>query len=104
MLDDVIRIMAFRQKPAAKRYFLGSWPRSFRCHKQVGPKADSTCLAYAAEHLRAQGQPLPDALLADTSPPTCEHVGFSGNFLRDSAAAATKNQRTLNLGRSRMAA
>ena len=48
---------------------------------------NSTYLADAVQHLRDQGKPVPDALLAHASPLTWEHIGFSGDFLWDRAAA-----------------
>ena len=48
---------------------------------------NSTYLADAVQHLRDQGKPILDALLAHTSPLTWEHIGFSGDFLWDRAAA-----------------
>ena len=42
---------------------------------------NSTYIPDAVAHLRDQGEPVPDALLAHTSPLTWEHVGFSGDFL-----------------------
>ena len=65
---------------------------------------NSTYLADAVQHLRDQGKPVPDALLAHTSPLTWEHIGFSGDFLWDRAAATAGRRRPLNLGRGRMAA
>ena len=65
---------------------------------------NSTYLADAVQHLRRQGKPAPDALLAHTSPLTWEHIGFSGDFLWDRAAATADRRRPLNLGRGRMAA
>ena len=65
---------------------------------------NSTYLADAVRHLRDQGNPVPDALLAHTSPLSWEHIGFSGDFLWDRAAATADRRRPLNLGRSRMAA
>jgi TnpA family transposase len=65
---------------------------------------NSTYLADAVQHLRAQGKPVPDALLAHTSPLTWEHIGFSGDFLWDRAAATAGHRRPLNVGRDRMAA
>jgi hypothetical protein len=65
---------------------------------------NSTYLADAVQHLRAQGKPVPDALLAHTSPLTWEHINFSGDFLWDRAAATAGHRRQLNLGRDRMAA
>jgi len=43
-------------------------------------------------------------LLAHTSPLTWEHIGFSGDFLWDRAAATAGHRRPLNLGRERAAA
>jgi hypothetical protein len=51
-----------------------------------------------------QNQPVPDELLAHTSPLTWEHIGFSGDFLWDRAAAAAGHRRPLSQGRGRMAA
>ena len=65
---------------------------------------NSTYLADAVQHLRDQGKPVPDVLLAHTSPLTWEHIGFSGDFLRDRAAATADRRRPLNLGRNRIAA
>jgi TnpA family transposase len=65
---------------------------------------NSTYLADAVQHLRDQGKPVPDVLLAHTSPLTWEHIGFSGDFLWDRAAATADRRRPLNLGRSRIAA
>ncbi len=65
---------------------------------------NSTYLADAVQHLRDQGKPILDALLAHTSPLTWEHIGFSGDFLWDRAAATAGHRRPLNLGRDRMAA
>ena len=42
---------------------------------------NSTYLADAVQHLSDQGKPVPDVLLAHTSPLTWEHIGFSGDFL-----------------------
>ena len=65
---------------------------------------NSTYLAGAVRHLQGQGKPVPDALLAHTSPLTWEHIGFSGDFLWDRAAATAGRRRPLNLSRGRMAA
>jgi TnpA family transposase len=65
---------------------------------------NSTYLADAIQHLRARGETAPDALLAHTSPLTWEHIGFSGDFLWDRAAAIAGHRRPLNLGRTRAAA
>ncbi len=48
---------------------------------------NSTYITDAVAHLRAKGQLVPDELLAHTSPLTWEHIGFSGDFLWDRAAA-----------------
>ena len=64
---------------------------------------NSTYLADAVQHLRDQGKPVPDTLLAHTSPLTWEHIGFSGDFLWDRAAATADRHRPLNLGRDRIA-
>ncbi len=64
----------------------------------------STYLADAVQHLRNQGKPVPDVLLTHTSPLTWVHIGFSGDFLWDRAAATADQRRPLNLGRSRMVA
>ena len=61
---------------------------------------NSTYIADAVAHLRAEGQAVPDALLAHTSPLTWEHIGFSGDFLWDRAAATAGRRRPLNLGRA----
>ena len=65
---------------------------------------NSTYLADAVQHLRDQGKPVPDVLLAHTSPLTWEHIGFSDDFLWDCAAATADRRRPLNLGRNRIAA
>jgi TnpA family transposase len=66
---------------------------------------NSTYIADAVAHLRAQGRAVPEALLAHTSPLVWEHIAFSGDFLWDrAAAAAAGRRRPLNLGRGRMAA
>jgi TnpA family transposase len=65
---------------------------------------NSTYLTDAIGHMRANGQAVPDELLAHTSPLTWEHIGFSGDFLWDRAAATAGHRRPLNLGRERMAA
>jgi TnpA family transposase len=65
---------------------------------------NSTYLADATEHMRTNGKAASAALLAQTSPLTWEHIGFSGDFLRDRAAANAGHRRPLNLGRERAAA
>jgi TnpA family transposase len=42
---------------------------------------NSTYLADAVQHLRDQGDAVPDALLAHTSPLSWEHIAFSSDFL-----------------------
>jgi len=59
---------------------------------------NSTYLADAIEHMRAQGKAVPAEFLAQTSPLTWEHIGFSGDFLWDRAAATADHRRPLNLG------
>ena len=65
---------------------------------------NSTYIADAVAHLRAQGQPVPDELLTHTSPLTWEHIGFSGDFLWDRAAVNAGHRRPLSQGRGRIAA
>ena len=65
---------------------------------------NSTYIADAVARLRAQGQAVSAAMLAHTSPLTWEHIGFSGDFLWDRAAATAGRRRPLNLGRFRAAA
>ena len=64
---------------------------------------NSTYIADAVAHLRAQDS-LDDALLVHTTPLTWEHIGFSGDFLWERAAAAASKRRPLNLRRVREAA
>jgi Tn3 transposase DDE domain len=64
---------------------------------------NSTYIADAVAHLRAQ-ESLDDALLVHTTPLTWEHIGFSGDFLWERAAAAASKRRPLNLRRVREAA
>ena len=47
---------------------------------------------------------MPDALLAHTTPLSWEHIGLSGDFLWDRAAATAEKRRPLNFGRPRIAA
>ena len=65
---------------------------------------NSTYLADAVDHLRSRSQAVPAELLAHTSPLTWEHIGFSGDFLWDRAAATAGQHRPLNLSRERTAA
>ena len=65
---------------------------------------NSTYIADAVMHMRAEGQTVPDAMLAHASPLIWEHIGFSGDFLWDRAAATAGRRRPLNLARGRMAA
>nr|WP_277949237.1 Tn3 family transposase [Sphingobium sp. LB126] len=43
-----------------------------------------------AQHLRSISVPVPDEILAHTSPVGWEHIAFSGDFLWDRAAAQPK--------------
>ena len=65
---------------------------------------NSTYFADAIDHMRDRGRGVPDELLAHTSPLMWEHIGFSGDFLWDRAAATAGQRRPLNLGRERAAA
>jgi hypothetical protein len=65
---------------------------------------NSTYIADAVAHLRATGEVVPEALLAHTTPLSWEHIGLSGDFLWDHAAATAASRRPLNLGRARAAA
>jgi TnpA family transposase len=58
---------------------------------------NSTYIADAVAHLRAAGEPVPDAWLAHTSPLSWEHISLSGDFLWDRAAATADKRRSLNL-------
>jgi len=65
---------------------------------------NSTYLADAVAHLRAIGDVIPDEWLTHTSPVSWEHIGLSGDFLWDRAAAVPTGRRSLNLGHRRQAA
>ena len=65
---------------------------------------NSTYMADAVVHLRATGEVAPDEWLTHTSPVGWEHVGLSGDFLWDRAAALPVGRRSLNLVRRRDAA
>ena len=65
---------------------------------------NSTYLADAVDHLRSERHAVPAELLAHTSPLMWEHIGFSGDFLWDRAAATAGQRRPLNLSRERMVA
>ena len=58
---------------------------------------NSTYIADAVAHLRATGEAVPDELLAHTTPLSWEHIGLSGDFLWDRAAATADKRRPLNL-------
>jgi len=58
---------------------------------------NSTYLADAVDMLRSRNRTAPAALLAHTSPLTWEHIGFSGDFLWDRAAATAGQRRPLIL-------
>jgi hypothetical protein len=66
-------------------------------------RACATYIADAVAHLRAQ-ESLDDTLLVHTTPLTWEHIGFSGDFLWERAAAAVSKRRPFNLHRVREAA
>jgi len=61
-------------------------------------------MADAVAHLRRGGDPVPDHLLAHTSPVEWEHIGFSGDFLWDRAAKLPSGRRPLHLPCERRAA
>ena len=65
---------------------------------------NSTHLTDAVDHLRSRNQAASAELLAHTSPVTWEHIGFSGDFLWDRAAATAGQRRPLNLSREKRAA
>src|SRR5208282_4922277 len=65
---------------------------------------NSTYMADAVVHLRATGGVVPDEWLTHTSPVSWEHIGLSGDFLWDRAAALPVGRRSLNLARRRDAA
>jgi TnpA family transposase len=65
---------------------------------------NSTYLADAIDYMRADGKSVSPELLAHTSPLIWEHIGFSGDFLWDRAAATAGQRRPLNFRRERMAA
>ena len=58
---------------------------------------NSTYIVDAIAHLHARGQPVPEALLVAHLAATWEHIGFSGDFLWDHAAATAGRRRPLNL-------
>jgi len=64
---------------------------------------NSTYIADAVAHLNAE-EGVTNELLEHTTPLVWEHIGFSGDFLWDRAAAAATKRRPLNLGRLRNAA
>lgn len=59
---------------------------------------NSTYMADVFDHLRTAGELAPDDLLAHTSPVGWEHIAFSGDFLRDHAAALPTGRRQFTLG------
>ena len=65
---------------------------------------NSTYIADAVAHQRTAGEAVPDELLAHTTPLSWEHIGLSGDFLWDRAAAMAEKRRPLNLGRLWIAA
>jgi TnpA family transposase len=64
---------------------------------------NSTYMADAVDYLRSDGTPVPDGLLAHTSPVGWEHIAFSGDFLWDRAAQST-SRKPLNLPTARRGA
>jgi hypothetical protein len=65
---------------------------------------NSAYLADAIDHRRQQRHAVPAEPLAHTSPLTREHIGFSGDFLWDRAAATARQRPPLNLRQESMAA
>jgi hypothetical protein len=65
---------------------------------------NSTYIADAVAHLRTAGEMVPEALLVHTTPLSWEHIGLSGDFLWDHAAATADKRRPLNLRQIRAAA
>jgi TnpA family transposase len=65
---------------------------------------NSTDIADVLDHMRGLGRAVPDELLTHTFPLMWEHIGFSGDFLWDRAAATAGHHRPLNLGREKMVA
>jgi TnpA family transposase len=65
---------------------------------------NSTYMADAVAHLRTAGEMVPEALLVHTTPLSWEHIGLSGDFLWDHAAATADKRRPLNLRQIRAAA
>src|SRR5208337_394605 len=55
---------------------------------------NSTYMADAVGHLRATGEVVPDEWLTHTSPVGWEHIGLSGDFLWDRAAALPVGRRS----------
>lgn len=64
---------------------------------------NSIYMADAIAQLRAQGEIVPDDLLAHTSPVGWEHIAFSGDFHWDRAAKTT-GRKPLNLSGKQRAA
>lgn len=64
---------------------------------------NSTYMTDAIDHLRSR-TPIPDMLLAHTSPLTWGHITFSGDFLWENAATVAGARRALNLRSAEMAA
>jgi hypothetical protein len=65
---------------------------------------NSTYMADALGYMPGPGRPVPNELLAHTSPLMRELIGFADDFLWDRAAATAGKHRPLNLERERMAA
>ena len=70
----------------------------------IRPRAYSRLPRPATQLLAARELTEPAELLAHTSPLTWEHIGFSGDFLWDRAAATAGQRRPLNLSSDRRAA
>lgn len=60
---------------------------SCRKHWPLLRAQGSRCPSEVVAHLRAADEAVRDELLVHTSPLTWEHIGFSGDFLWDHAAA-----------------
>jgi hypothetical protein len=65
---------------------------------------NSTYLADAIDHMRTNGKAVPIEFLAQTSPLTWEHIGFSDGFLWDPAGTNAGHRRPLNPGREKATA
>jgi hypothetical protein len=59
---------------------------------------NSTYIADVVAHLRTARELVSEALLAHTTPLSWGHIGLSGDFLWDHAAATASSRRPLKLG------